>query len=75
MLGYFSSFYSSKSYNKETVSPLLISISAQSEFSKVKDLFEKCVENLPLDGSCDDILNPIFLDFDNNQKKNFSNNL
>ncbi len=75
MLGYFSSFYSSKSYNKETVSPLLISISAQSEFSKVKDLFEKCIENLPLDGSCDDILNPIFLDFDNNQKKNFSNNL
>ena len=75
MLGYFSSFYSSKSYNKETVSPLLISISAQSEFSKVKDLFEKCVENLSLDGSCDEILNPIFLDFDNNQKKNFSNNL
>ena len=75
MLGYFSSFYNSKSYNKETVSPLLISISAQSEFSKVKDLFEKCVENLSLDGSCDDILNPIFLDFDNNQKKNFSNNL
>ena len=75
MLSYFSSFYNSNTYNKETVSPLLTSISAQSEFSKVKDLFEKCLENLSLDGSCDNILTPIFMYFDYNQKNNFSNNL
>ena len=75
MLGYISSFFTKNNFNIENISPLLISISSQNDLSKVKDLFPKCVENLPLNGSAEVELKKTFETFDNLQIKNFSNNL
>jgi hypothetical protein len=77
MFDYFTSFFTTtnNNYNIEVAAPLLVSISSQNEFSKVKDLFEKCVEDLPLDGSAESDLKTIFFTFDNIQINNFSNNI
>ena len=77
MFGYFTSFFTTtnNNYNIEVAAPLLVSISSQNEFSKVKDLFEKCIEDLPLDGSAESDLKTIFFTFDNIQIINFSNNI
>lgn len=77
MFGYFTSFFTTvnNNYNIEVAAPLLVSISSQNEFSKVKDLFEKCVEDLPLDGTAENDLKTIFFTFDNIQIINFSNNI
>lgn len=77
MFEYFSSFFNSNTYNYniEVAAPLLVSISSQEDFSKTKELFLKCIEDLPLNGSAESDLKTIFYTFDNIQIKNFSNNL
>ena len=64
-----------KSFNIEEISNDLITISNNNDFSKIKNNFENIINKIPLDGSSENDLNTIFKEFNNNQIKNFSNNL
>ena len=64
-----------KSFNIDEISSDLISISNNDDFSKIKNNFENIINKIPLDGSSENDLNTIFKKFNNNQIKNFSNNL
>ena len=64
-----------KSFNIDEISSDLISISNNDDFPKIKNNFENIISKIPLDGSSENDLNTIFKKFNNNQIKNFSNNL